>query len=137
MKTFLFKSSAIFMAFLVLFSTVSFSMDMHFCGDTLVDYSFFDDSADCGMKLMSTDDQKCPMSLMNCCTDHEISQDGQDEMAISWNSLDLEQQQFILALSYSYIDFYTSLPKQTIPFSQYSPPLLTYDRQLVWETFLI
>lgn len=125
------------MAFLVLFSTVSFSMDMHFCGDTLVDYSFFDDSADCGMKLMSTDDQKCPMSLMNCCTDHEISQDGQDEMAISWNSLDLEQQQFILALSYSYIDFYTSLPKQTIPFSQYSPPLLTYDRQLVWETFLI
>lgn len=125
------------MAFLVLFSTVSFSMDMHFCGDTLVDYSFFDDSADCGMKLMSTDDQKCPMSLMNCCTDHEISQDGQDEMAISWNSLDLEQQQFMLALSYSYIDFYTSLPKQTIPFSQYSPPLLTYDRQLVWETFLI
>ena len=125
------------MAFLVLFSTVSFSMDMHFCGDTLVDYSFFDDSAACGMKLLSSDKEECPMSLMKCCTDHEISQEGQDELAMSWNSLDLDQQQFVLAFTYSYIDFYTSLPKQTIPFSQYSPPLLTYDRQLVWETFLI
>lgn len=125
------------MAFLVLFSTVSFSMDMHFCGDTLVDYSFFDHSADCGMSLLADEADSCPMSLMKCCTDQEISQDGQDELAISWNSFDLEQQQFIVTLAYSYIDFYTSLPKQTIPFSQYSPPLLTYDRQLVWETFLI
>lgn len=125
------------MAFLVLFSTVSFSMDMHFCGDALVDYSFFDDSADCGMKMLSAKDEACPMSFMNCCSDQEINQEGQDELAISWNSLDLEQQQFLMALTYSYIDFYTSLPRQSVPFPEYSPPLITYDRQVMWETFLI
>ena len=125
------------MAFLVLFSTVSISMDMHFCGDSLVDYSFYNDSADCGMNMLSMEGQECPMSLMNCCTDEEISQEGQDELAITWNSIDLEQQQFLLALSYSYIDYYTSLPKQSVPYAQYVPPLITYDRQVMWETFLI
>lgn len=125
------------MAFLVLFSTVSFSMDMHFCGDTLVDYSFFDDSADCGMNLLADKEQECPMSLMKCCTDHEISQEGQDELAFSWNAMDLDQQEFIIAFTLSYLELYTSLSKKTIPFSQYSPPLITYDRQLLLETFLI
>ena len=125
------------MAFLVLFSTVSFSMDMHFCGDSLVDYSFFDDSADCGMNLMANEEQKCPMSLMNCCTDQEISQEGQDELAFSWNALDLDQQQFLLAYTISYIDLYTSPSEQSIPFAEYSPPLITYDRQVLLETFLI
>jgi len=77
------------------------------------------------------------MKLMNCCTDQEISQEGQDELAVSWSSLDLEQQQFIVALTFSYLDYYTSLPKQTIPYSDYVPPLITYDRQVMWETFLI
>ena len=112
-------------------------MDMHFCGDSLVDYSFFDDSADCGMKLMAETEQDCPMSLMKCCTDHELSQEGQDELALSWNSLDLEQQEFIQAFTFTYIDFYTGLPRQTVPFLDYSPPLITYDRQVIWETFLI
>lgn len=125
------------MAFLVLFSTVSFSIDMHFCGDTLVDYSLFDDSADCGMNLLADVKEECPMSFMNCCTDEEISQEGQDELATSFNSLDLDQQQFILAFTFAYIDFYTGLHKQTIPFLQYSPPLITYDRQVILETFLI
>ena len=77
------------------------------------------------------------MSLMNCCTDQEISQEGQDELAFSWNALDLDQQQFLLAYTLSYIDLYTSPSKQSIPFAEYSPPLITYDRQVLLETFLI
>ncbi|NND16526.1 MAG: hypothetical protein HKN89_09415 [Eudoraea sp.] len=125
------------MAMLVLFSTVSFSVDIHFCGDTLVDYSLFDDSADCGMKLLSDSQEKCPMSLMKCCTDEEISQVGQDELATSFHSFDLEQQQFLLAFTYAYIAFLRTPPQQNVPFSHYSPPLITYDRQVIWETFLI
>lgn len=125
------------MAFLVLFSTVSFSMDMHFCGDSLVDYSFFDDSADCSMKLLADGEQKCPMSLMKCCTDQEISQEGQDELAFSWNALDLDQQQFLLAYTLSYIDLYTSPAELNLPFAEYSPPLIIFDRQVLWESFLI
>lgn len=125
------------MAFLVLFSTVSFSIDMHFCGDTLVDFSLFDDTADCGMKMLADVQEDCPMSLMKCCTDEEISQEGQDELASSINSLDLEQQQFLMAFTYAYIAYFTGLPQQKIPFSHYSPPLITYDRQVIWETYLI
>ena len=38
MKKFLHKSMAILMAVVVLFTTMSFTVDMHYCGDSLVDF---------------------------------------------------------------------------------------------------
>ena len=137
MKSFSYKTSAILLAFLLLFSTVSFSMDMHFCGDKLVDLSFFDNSADCSMKLLMPKEEKCPMSLMKCCTDEEISQVGQDELATSFHSLDLKEQQFLIAYTIVYLANFSDNAGQHIPFSHYTPPLITYDRQVIWETFLI
>ena len=126
------------MAFLVFFSTVSFTVDMHFCGDHLVDYSFFDDSADCGMKMLSPEGEECPMkAFMDCCSDEEFSQDGQDELALSLENPDLDQRQFIQALVLTYIGFETGLAQQKIPFEHYDPPLITYDIQVLHETFLI
>ena len=126
------------MAFLVFFSTVSFSVDMHFCGDQLVDYSFFDDSADCGMNLLMPEGEACPMkAFMDCCTDQEFSQDGQDELALSFDKLDLDQQHFLQAFVLVFIGYDTGLPQQNIPFEHYDPPRITYDIQVLHETFLI
>ena len=36
------KIASVSVALLVLFSTMSFSVDMHYCGDHLVDFSFSD-----------------------------------------------------------------------------------------------
>ena len=126
------------MALLVLLSTVPFSVDMHFCGDHLVDYSFYDDSADCGMKMLIPEGEECPMkAFMDCCTDQEFSQDGQDELAMSFDKLDLDQQQFLLTFVLGYVGFDTGLPQQHIPFKHYDPPWITYDIQVLHETFLI
>ncbi len=40
MKQFIHKSMAVFMAAVVLMTTMSFTVDMHYCGDSLVDFSF-------------------------------------------------------------------------------------------------
>ena len=37
------------MALMVLFSTLSFTVDMHYCGDQLVDYNFFEAADRCSM----------------------------------------------------------------------------------------
>ncbi len=39
------------MAFVVLLSTMSFTMHMHYCGDTLVDTSYFVKAETCGMEM--------------------------------------------------------------------------------------
>lgn len=38
------------MAFVVMFTTMSFTVDMHFCGDSLVDFSLFAKAESCGME---------------------------------------------------------------------------------------
>ena len=41
MKQFSHKIMALVMAFVVLFSTMSFTVNMHYCGDTLVETAIF------------------------------------------------------------------------------------------------
>ena len=55
------------MAFVVVFSTMSFSIDMHYCGDTLVDSTMFGSAANCGMEMEKTSTKECSISKKNCC----------------------------------------------------------------------
>lgn len=119
------------MALLVLLSTMSFTVDKHFCGSILVDQSVFSPAKDCGMEhagLMNAD---------NGCKDKKVSVKGQKDLKMSFQDLDLHQQVFIASFTYSYIDLFEELPQQEILFSDYSPPLLVYDIQLLDQTFLI
>ena len=50
MKKISHKILATVMAFVVLFSTMSFTIDMHFCGDTLVAVSMFQKATAIGRK---------------------------------------------------------------------------------------
>ena len=71
------------MAFIVLFSTMSFSVDMHYCGDHLVDFSFFEEADACLMKADNlTSGSECSIVKMDmdCCTDVQFLQDGQDDL---------------------------------------------------------
>ena len=42
------------MALLVLFSTFSFSVAQHYCGDVLVDYSFMGHAESCDMEVQES-----------------------------------------------------------------------------------
>lgn len=120
------------LALLVLFSTVSFTIEKHYCGDVLVDVSVFSEVEKCGMEAMEILQKK------TCCKDEIKVVKGQDELkASSFEDLDFEAQQIISAFVYSYIYGLESLPKQTIPHKDYSPPNLVYDIQVLDQVFII
>jgi hypothetical protein len=120
------------MALLVLFSTVSFTVDKHFCGEILVDQAVFSEAKTCGMHAdmpASSED--------DCCDEEKVLVEGQKELKISFDDLDLEQQVFLAAFTYSYLDLFIGGAQAETPFLHYTSPLLVYDIHLLDETFLI
>jgi len=132
LKTVLHKTFSISLAFIVLFSTVSFTIEKHYCGDVLVDVSFFVEAKKCDMENMEL------LLKKTCCKDEVDIVEGQDELTVvSFEDLDFEQQQLITAFFCSYVNVFESLPKQTIPHKDYSPPNLVADIQVLDQIFII
>lgn len=128
------------MAFLVLFSTSAFAVSMHYCGSTLVDYSFAQKAKSCGMGMDMMQSQQeiaatCTIQKKGCCTNKKIVKQQDD---IKNNAqLQLDQQVFVASLIYTYIQLFETNETQTVPHQNYSPPLLVYDLLVLDETFLI
>lgn len=119
------------MALLVLFSTMSFTVDKHFCGDFLVDQAVFSEAETCGME------HHPGMTEKGGCSDDSVSVEGQKNLKISFNDLDLDQQVFLFTFTHSYSNLFEEPLKRPVPYLNYTPPLLVYDIQLLDETFLI
>lgn len=133
MKPFLHKTGAVLLAFLLLFSTLSFSVDMHFCGRSLVDMELFHKAEGCGMAM---DDSS--MDAMGCCSDHQIVVAGQDDLKAPPATdlqapLDLWVPAFVNFLS----DFTEIALQAPPPYEQYTPPLLIRDIPVQHQVFLI
>lgn len=128
------------MALSVLLSTMSFSVDMHYCGDHLVDFSMFDTVDTCMMKAeMSKSSTECAVMDMDmdCCSDVEIIIEGQDDLKISFDQLAFDQQQFVFSFAYSFISVFEGTDENIIPYQDYVPPPLLRDVQILDQTFLI
>lgn len=120
------------MALLVLFSTMSFTVDKHFCGEILVDQAVFSEAKTCGMH------SDMPASAEDeCCDEEKIFVEGQKELKISFDDLDLEKQVFLASFTWSYSELFEGEAQAETPFFHYEPPLLVYDIHLLDETFLI
>jgi hypothetical protein len=131
-KQWLHKSFSIVLALLVLISTVSFTIEKHFCGDTLIDVSVFTDAEKCAMEAIEMLQKK------TCCKDEINVIQGQDELKFSnFEDLEFQQQQFLAAFTFSYINIFEGLPKQTILHKDYSPPNLVTDIQVLDQVFII
>lgn len=140
MLAFFRKIVSIAMAFIVLFSTLSFSVDMHYCGNHLVDFSFSEEVDTCLMKAGNINsDNECLIVKMDmdCCNDVQFSQDGQDDLKISFDQISFDQQLFFTSFVYTYINLFEGFDKNVVPFGDYSPPPLIRDIQILNQTFLI
>ena len=124
------------MALLVLFSTMSFTVDMHYCGGHLVDKAIFSEVKKCGMEMESKNADST-IQKPSCCEDISITIEGQEELKISFDKHELQTLQFAILFSYSYASLFEPLLEKHIPFDQYSPPRLTLDRYILNETYLI
>ncbi|MGK7371563.1 hypothetical protein JRG66_02685 [Salinimicrobium tongyeongense] len=131
MKAFLLKISSLVLAFLMFLSTMSFTVNKHFCGDFLVDQSVFFEADTCGMEHDSgVADEKG-------CSDDSIAIDGQKDLKISFYDLNFDQQVFLVSFAYSFNGLFEELPAKDIPFVKYIPPLIVQEIHILNETFLI
>jgi hypothetical protein len=131
-KQFTYKVFSVALALLVLFSTVSFTIEKHFCGDVLVDVSMFVQAEKCEMGALEMLQQK------SCCKDEIDVVQGQDELKVAtFDGLDFGEQQVVAAFIFSYLNGFKSLGKETIPHKNYSPPNLVADIQVLDQVFII
>ncbi len=127
------------MAFVVMFSTMSFTVDLHYCGDTMVDFSFFNAAESCGMdKIQETSDsENTSMSQKSCCSDEKLIIQGQDDLKDNFSTLTFEQQVFVASFVYSYINLFEGRTSKEFPYTDYSPQFVKRDVQVLHQTFLI
>lgn len=136
MKNVLHKIGSGAMALLLMLSTVSFTVEKHYCGDRLVDVAVFSDVNKCGME--TTETEQATITKKSCCKDLIDIIEGQDQLTIkTFDDLDIDQQQFLLSYIHSFERLYTSLPKQSIPNFYYPPPEIVRDIHVLDEVFLI
>lgn len=137
MKQILHKTASMFMALVVLFSTMSFTIDMHYCGSALVETAIFKKAKGCGMEMQNPSTDGCSITKKNCCSDKQIIVEGQDELKISYDKLTLEQQQFVAAFVYTYINLFEGYDSEVTSFQKYRPPLVVRQLYKLDETYLI
>ena len=126
------------MALVVLFSTFSFTVDWHYCGDTLVDFSVFGKAESCGMEIQqASDSHEHNFEKSVCCEDEALSIIGQHDLKLSLEKLSFEQHQFVVSFVYRYLNLFEGLQENIVPFSHYPPPLLVKDMNILDQTFLI
>jgi hypothetical protein len=139
MKPFIHKSIAICMAFVVLMTTMSFTVDMHYCGDTMVDYSFFHNASTCKMEkaILTASCGNPEVKKKSCCSDQQLIIQGQDDLKDNFSTLTFEEQVFVASFVYSYINLFKGTASKDVPYKDYPPPFVKRDVQVLHQTFLI
>jgi hypothetical protein len=130
--------TALCLAFLVLASTMSFTINEHYCGGSLVDTSLFVKADTCMMEDMGMSNSD-DISILkdNCCSDLTTIIDGQDEVHQNGKQLAFEEQLFITSFLYTYSTLFSSKESSRVLYKEYIPPKLIKDIQVLDETFLI
>lgn len=137
MKQVFHKIMSLAMAFVVLFSTMSFTVNMHYCGDTLVETAVFHKAKGCGMAMEKNSTEGCSITKKNCCDDKQLVIDGQDELKVSFDKISFEQQVFIASFTYSYINLFEGIKNNIASYKDYKPPLVVKQIFKIDETYLI
>lgn len=124
------------LAVLVLFSTLSVTVEKHFCGDVLIDVSVFSEVEKCGMEAFAKAQEI--ITKKPCCKDEVQLFEGQDELTKeSFDDLTSLQKQVLVAYAVSYYKSLEGSYETVIPHQYYSPPKLTQELHILHEVYLI
>ena len=137
MKQIFHKISSFLMAIVVLFSTMSFTVDMHYCGDNLVETAIFHKAKGCGMEMEKPSTEGCSITKKNCCDDKQLAIEGQDELQLQVDKITFEQQVFLASFVYTYINLFEGLENNVSTYEEYKPPLVIRQLYKIHETYLI
>ena len=132
MKQVFSKIASFLLALLVLFSTFSFTVEKHYCGDSLMDVSFIGNANDCGLEMQEI------AAKTNCCKNeiHQIK--GQDQLRQTQvDDFDFSKQQFLASFYISFNDLFLEQDSKEINYNNISPPEILLDYQVIYQSFLI
>ena len=130
------------MALLVLVSTLSVSIEKHYCGDHLVDIAIFADVQKCNMEAsdegLESSDERSVLMAESCCKDVIDLYEGQDELSLEKTKvLNADQKVFIMSFAYVFSGIKT-IDSQHATAYKYDPlPKTTRDIQVLNQVFLI
>ncbi len=138
MKKMFHKISATSLALLLLVITTSWKVEKHYCMGHLIDVAFFVSAETCGMDMSTTDNEDDHEVIQNsCCDETIIAVEGQNDVKPSIHDINLEQQIFLAAYTYSYLGLFEPFTTENLTNKYYFPPEIVKDIQLLDEVFLI
>ncbi len=142
LKQVLHKTGSMLLAFIVLFSSFSFTVHEHICGGEIADISFFLEADSCRMDmnectLEETKSTEHTLKKEPCCTNHSEIIQGTDTNQQAQQTLEITQVQFLTAFVYSYRNLFRNLDTKSTSFQEYSPPIVVKDIYMLYDTFRI
>ena len=136
MKESLRKISSILVAFLVLFSTLSFTVDRHYCGERLVDVAIFSEANGCGMEIEKEINDELSFSKKSCCKNETSIIEGKSIDQQALQNLELQQINFVTAFVVSYNNLFVNTTEVSTLYL-YKPPIIHKDITILFENFRI
>ena len=139
MLQFLHKILALILAFIVLFSSFSFTVEKHICMGKVIDVSYFSRADSCGMideDCGVNDSLETKIQKEKCCSNVQELIPGNQNEQQALQSFEIEQLQFIITYFYTYIHLFED-KNDIIPYKNYTPPLVDKDINVLYQTFLI
>ena len=138
MKKFFQKILSMLMAFVVLISTMSFTLNMHYCGETLVATSFFESVESCGMEIAKSKlPNGCSMEKPDCCKNEQSLIKGQDELKLNFDKISFDQHIFVAAFFHTYSALFESTEEIRPSLPAYPPPNIVRHIYKLDESYLI
>ena len=131
------KISTTLLSFIVLFSSMSFTIDEHYCGNRLMDVSYFGDADKCGMQEIIMHSNTSLVKQNNCCKDETTLLESSifnKEKLINLQNL---ESHILFFKAHSYIGIFKGIALPTEYYTDLSPPYIKQDIQVLYQTFLI
>lgn len=122
-------------ALLVLISSSSFTVNMHFCMDRIHSVSVIEKAAPCPMELLVPTCHKA--AKHSCCDDEKLTFEGKNFKSQESVTLEIAQQNWIAALPVITKTFQPLVVSATAEYHNYKPPLIDSDIPVLIQSFLI
>lgn len=137
MKDLLNKLGVQLLAALVLLSSISWTLEEHYCMGRLVEVSLFAETHGCGMELDQMDPEPAEGEKPGCCDEQTIVHDVQEPFKSAQDQLNFTSPTLLAGSFQVYSPFIlTTAESMAVP-EYRPPPLPVKDIQLLHEVFLI
>jgi hypothetical protein len=125
-----------------MFSTLSFTVGLHYCGNHLVDIAINDEARGCGMDLSMNitsgeDGERCIPAPMPCCQDVQVTFDGNEDLQPAFDTSAPQPLYLQVAIIPYPLSVNRDLNRPGIAHQEYLPPPLIRNFPILHQVFLI